>query len=181
MKQGRGRVWLKGALCLFITTSGWLVSRPTFAASESATCSDDSEARQLDFWLGEWTVTFPGAAGSGSSRVYLALDQCLLTESWDSGTGLKGENTFAYSPDDKAWHGLYADNRGRSHVFDGQVKSGHAEFAGPSHSSKGQLMLNRVKLERLTNNTLRQTWEKSADDGATWKLEFRGDYSRKNP
>jgi hypothetical protein len=181
MKQERRSVWLKGAICLLVITSGWFVSRPTFAASDSGTCSADVEARQLDFWLGEWTVTFPGAAGSGNSRVYLSLDQCLLVESWDSGTGLKGENMFAYSPDDKAWHGLYADNRGRAHVFEGQVKPGHAEFDGPSHSPKGELMLNRVKLVRLTNNRVEQTWEKSADNGASWKLEFRGDYSRKSP
>jgi hypothetical protein len=180
MKQDRSRVWRKGALCLLIIASGWLGTRSTFAASDSG-CSAELEARQFDFWLGDWTVTFPGATGNGTSRVYLSLDQCLLTESWDSGAGLKGQNMFAYSPDDKAWHGLYADNRGRAHVFNGQVKPGLAEFDGPSHNAKGEPLLNRLKLVRLTNNKLEQTWEKSADNGATWKLEFRGDYARKSP
>lgn len=180
-ETAESRICLVGAVCLFSMALGWVVPGPALAAGASGACSSDAGARQLDYWLGNWTVTFPGVAGSGSSRVRLSLDQCLLIESWDSGTGLKGENMFAYNPEDKVWHGLYADNRGRAHVFEGQVTDGHAEFDGPSHGPKGELMLNRVRIVRLTTNKLEQTWEKSGDNGATWKLEFRGDYSRKRP
>ena len=171
---------LKRVLCL-VAIAGALWFSAAFAAGDSVACSTNVEARQLDYWLGDWIVTYPGASGSGTSRVYLSLDQCLLVESWDSGTGFSGENIFAYNPEDKLWHGLYADNHAHVHVFEGRVKPGSAEFDGRSHDSKGAVVLNRLTVVRLTPNKVEQTWEKSADNGATWKMEFRGDYSRKGP
>jgi hypothetical protein len=39
--------------------------------------------------------------------------------------------------------------------------------------------LNRVKVIRLNPNKVEQTWEKSNDNGATWSVVFRGEYSRR--
>ncbi len=171
---------LSRVFCLVaIAGASWLGT--AFAADASAPCSNNMDGRQLDYWLGDWIVTYPGASGSGTSRVYLSLEQCLLVESWDSGTGFSGENIFAYNPEDQLWHGLYADNHAHVHVFEGRVKPGSAQFDGRSHDPKGAVVLNRLTVVRLTPNKVEQTWEKSKDNGATWKVEFRGDYSRKSP
>src|SRR5215475_6125134 len=82
--------------CILAAASAW-------AAGDAAPCSTDSQSRQLDFWVGDWTVTYPGMPGNATSKVSLALDQCLLTETWDGGKGHSGRNMFAYSPDDKSW------------------------------------------------------------------------------
>jgi len=34
---------------------------------------------------------------------------------------------------------------------------------------------------RVAANKVEQSWEKSTDNGATWTMEFRGEYSRQNP
>ncbi|MFZ0519656.1 MAG: hypothetical protein WAL95_01450 [Candidatus Acidiferrales bacterium] len=88
---------------------------------------------------------------------------------------------FAYSSDDKRWHGMFADNEGRVHVFQGIVSPGSAEFFGPSTGPDGRTILNRIKVVRINADNVQQTWEKSSDNGATWTMEFRGDYSRKRP
>ncbi|HZR59175.1 MAG TPA: hypothetical protein VFA74_20080 [Terriglobales bacterium] len=150
-------------------------------AADSTPCSANPESRQLDFWLGDWTVTYPGVPGSATSKVALTLDKCLLTESWDGGNGHSGKNMFAYSSDDKSWHGMFADNQGRVHVFEGKVAQGSAEFTGPSRGPQGQAVLNRIKVVRVTANKVEQSWEKSADNGIAWKMEFSGEYTRKNP
>ncbi len=175
--SSRRRVLLLSIIAAFFC----LVPPRAFAAPASPSCSENPDARLLDFWLGDWTVTYPGAAGGGSSKVYLALDQCLLVESWDSGTGLQGENVFAYNSEDKTWQGLYADNHGRVHIFAGKVTPSSAEFRGPSRGPDGKPVLNRIKLVRLNSGTVEQSWEKSADDGKTWTIEFRGQYTRKTP
>jgi hypothetical protein len=179
---GRGSVWRRGML-LLIVMGAWfcMEAEPAFGAGAAGPCSLNSDGRQLDYWLGEWMVRYPGMQGSGTSKVYLSLDQCMLVESWDSGAGLKGENVFAYNAEDKSWHGLYLDNHGRVHVFEGKVTPGSAEFDGPSRGPNGDVVLNRVKVVRVSANTIEQSWEKSADNGATWKTEFRGEYSRKGP
>jgi hypothetical protein len=177
----RGLGWSRSVL-LLVVTAAWFCLRATstLAAVDSGPCSTNLDSRQLDFWLGDWTVTFPGASVPSASKVYLELDKCLLVESWDGGKGHTGKNMFGYSSDDKSWHGMFADNQGRVHIFEGKVAPGSAEFLGPSTGSNGQAVLNRIKVARVSPNEIEQTWEKSSDKGATWTMEFRGEYSRKN-
>ena len=172
---------LKKILSIFALVLCIVVAPSAFAANGPGQCAANSESRQLDFWLGDWVVTYPGMTGSSASKVSLALDKCLLTENWEGGKGHKGTNMFAYSSDDKSWHGMFADNEGRVHVFEGKVAPGAAEFTGPSRSPNGQAVLNRIKVVRVNANKVEQSWEKSADNGATWTMEFQGEYSRKNP
>jgi len=170
------RFILLGFIAGFILagTSAW-------AAGDAGPCSTNSESRQLDFWVGDWTVTYPGMPGNATSKVSLALDQCLLTETWDGGKGHSGKNMFAYSADDNSWHGMFADNQGRVHMFEGRAAQGSAEFTGPSRAPNGQTVLNRIRVMRVTANKVTQSWEKSTDKGATWVQEFSGEYSRRHP
>jgi hypothetical protein len=102
-----------------------------------------------------------------------------LVESWDDGRGHQGENLFAYSADDKSWHGMFADNQGRVHAFTGKVRSGLAEFYGPSRGPKGEAVLNRIRVVRVASDKVEQSWEKSEDNGTSWTAVFKGEYSRK--
>ena len=160
-----------------------LAAPAAFAAPGSPQpCSATSESRQLDFWLGTWDITYPGAPGGSTSTVTLVLDKCELVESWEDAQGHRGENRFAYNYENKSWRGMFADNRGHVHVFtDGKVSHGSGEFSGPSRTPEGQTILHRVRVTRANPNKVDQIWEKSSDNGATWTTVFRGEYSRKNP
>lgn len=166
-------------LILIATWSCLTQLQSAFGANDPRSCSANADGRQLDYWLGEWRVSPPGAQGNGTSNVHLSLDKCLIVESWDGGKGHTGENVFAYSSEEKIWHGLFADNYGRVHVFRGRVTHGSAEFEGPSPGPNGNTILNRVKVVRIAENKVEQSWEKSGDNGLTWTLEFRGEYLRK--
>jgi hypothetical protein len=153
-----------------------------FAATDPYSCAANSENRQLDYWLGNWKIGADGSSDNARSAVTLSLDKCLVVENWDGGRGHRGQNVFGYSADDKSWYGMFADNEGRVHVFtSGKVASGVAEFAGASRGPHGENVMNRVKVTKLSPDKVEQTWEKSNDRGATWKLVFRGEYSRANP
>jgi hypothetical protein len=177
----RSSTSFRHAVLLLVVAAFFCLAPQRAFAADSSSCSDNLDARLLDFWLGDWTVTYRGASGGGTSKVSLALDKCLVVESWESGTGLKGENVFAYNSEDKNWQGLYADNHGRVHIFAGKVTSGSAEFHGPSRGPGGKPVLNRIKLVRLGADKIEQSWEKSGDNGKTWTTEFRGEYTRKHP
>jgi hypothetical protein len=151
------------------------------AAADAEPCPANSDSRRLDFWLGDWSVTYPGASALSTSKVFLDLDQCLVVENWTGGRGHSGKNLFAYSSDDRSWHGMFADNEGRVHVFEGKVAPGSAEFYGPSRGPDGQVVLNRTKVIRVGRDKVEQTWEKSTDKGVKWTIAFSGEYSRKNP
>ena len=178
-KMAVRRNWFRNVFFTLVVGGLFFIAVPTFAGADASGCGANSESRQMDFWLGDWIVTYPGMAGSAGSKVYLKLDKCLIVESWDGGKGHSGENMFAYSPDDKNWHGMFADNQGRVHVFEGKVSEGSAEFLGPSRGPNGEAVLNRIKIVRLNADRVEQSWEKSKDNGSTWKTEFRGEYARK--
>ena len=159
---------------LGLTTNG-------FAAGADS-CAANSANRQFDYWLGNWKIGSGGATGNARSTVTLSLDKCLIVESWDGGRGHHGQNIFGYSADDKSWYGMFADNEGRVHVFtSGKVADGTAEFGGTSRGPNGESILNRMKVIRFNPNQVEQTWEQSNDNGATWKVVFRGEYLRANP
>lgn len=181
MRNGVARSprWLTGVFFLLVAGCFFVTAPSSFAVGAPETCSENAGNRQLDFWLGEWTVKYPGMPGGANSNVRLELDKCMIVESWDSGKGHRGENMLAYSSDDKKWHGIFADNQGRVHVFEGKAADGSAEFLGSSVGPKEEAELNRIKVVRLTADKVGQSWEKSRDGGATWTLEFRGEYSRR--
>jgi hypothetical protein len=161
---------------------GFALTTNGFAAADPNSCAANLENRQLDYWLGNWMIGAEGSSGDAHSTVSLSLDNCLIVENWDDGRGHYGQNVFGYSTDDKSWYGMFADNKGRVHVFtSGKVASGTAEFEGTGRGPNGESVLNRVKVIRLNPNKVEQTWEKSTDNGANWNVVFRGEYSRANP
>jgi hypothetical protein len=159
-----------------VGTSLWF-GQPIASAAADTPAAANAESRQLDFWVGNWNVGAPGSSPNAMSVVHLELDKCLLIESWDGGRGRKGENIFAYSADDKSWHGMFTDNRGRVHVLTGkEIKPGLVEFTGTS----GADQMDRVRVIKISDESVVESWDKSTDHGTTWKTEFRGEYSRKS-
>ncbi len=177
----RSAKWLRIAVLIIGAGAWWCLAAPrAIAATDPASCSADAESQQLNYWLGDWTVSAPGGSGSSTSKVSLSLDKCVVIENWNDGRGHAGESMFAYSAEDKSWRGIFVDNRGRSHVFvDGKVADGAAEFYGPTSGAQGAEILNRVRLVRVGADKVEETWEKSTDKGATWTTAFRGEYLRK--
>ena len=152
---------------------------PAVANADDAKPCAVGEHRQFDYWLGNWSVSY-GGPPVGTSKVELALDQCMLVESWDGAKNHSGKTIFAYSPDDHSWYGMFADNEGRVHIFNqGKVSAGTAEFQGTSRGPNGETVLNRVTIVRASADKVDQTWEKSSDNGTTWKVAYRGEYTRK--
>jgi hypothetical protein len=168
-------------LLLLVAIGACLPSR-AFAATGAEPCATNPESRQLDYWLGNWSMGNAAAAGSSTSKVSLSLDKCMFVEHWENGKGHVTQKMFAYSPEDKNWYGMFADNDGRVHVFlDGKVSLGAAEFHGPSRGPNGEVVLNRLKVVRVSVNKLEETWDKSTDNGANWTTAYRAEYSRVNP
>jgi len=152
---------------------------PALGADEAATCAASADARQLDFWLGDWLVGSPGMAGKGHSTVHLSLDKCMTIESWGSDTSNhNGENTLAYNAEDKSWYGLFVDNQGRVHMMKGNVTPGSAALQGPARDENGRAVLKRVRIVRVSADSVEQIWEKSADNGVSWATDFKMEYVR---
>ncbi|HEV2270894.1 MAG TPA: hypothetical protein VGR92_15680 [Steroidobacteraceae bacterium] len=166
-------------LYLTFAVSPALTALPAGAAVGPPACVANSQGSGLGFWLGHWNISDAELPSRATSVVSLELGQCLVVENWSDAAGHRGENLFGYNLDSRTWNGMFADNEGRIHLFDhGTVAAGKAEFYGRSLGPDGKTVLNRVAIVRKSPDDVEQTWQKSADNGATWTTAFRGKYSR---
>lgn len=157
----------------------FLAALPVRAAAGPPPCAANAQSRALDFWLGSWTVADGEQPSRATSVVSLELGQCLVVENWSDAAGHRGEDLFGYNMDSSTWNGMFADNRGRFHIFGhGTVAAGRAEFYGRSLGPHGKSTLNRVSIVRMTPDDVEQTWQQSTDSGTTWRTVFQGKYSR---
>lgn len=138
------------------------------AAPQTAAAGCDAEEhRQFDFWVGDWVVYNPDGSTAGSNTISLALDGCALHESWKSATGGTGHSYTFYDAARDAWHQTWIDSRGGTLYLDG-AWTGEAMVL-----SDGS---NRITWTPLEGGAVRQHWEVTADEGATWSTAFDGEY-----
>jgi hypothetical protein len=164
---------------LLVTAAIFCFGRQGLAANDSQACAKDAEIRELDYWLGDWTMG--SGADKSTSKVSLSLEQCMFVEHWENSKGHVTQKMFAYSLEEKNWSGMFADNEGRVHVFlNGKVSAQKAEFGGPSRGANGEAVLNRLSVIRVSPDRVQEIWEKSTDNGATWTTAYRADYTRTN-
>lgn len=179
-RHARARAVTDALVFLTVAVSAcFLAASPSRAAAGQPPCAANVKGRALDFWLGHWTVSDGEQPSRATSVVSLQLGECLVVENWSDAAGHRGENLFGYNLDSKTWSGMFADNRGRIHIFaHGTVAADRAEFDGRSRGARGKMILNRISIVRTTPDEIEQTWQQSADDGGTWTTVFQGKYSR---
>lgn len=159
---------------------GVCLATAAFAVNAEQPCASTTEIRQLDYWLGNWTMG--SGADKSTSEVSLSLDKCVFLEHWQSASGHISEKIVGYSSEERNWYGLFVDNQGRVHVFlNGKVSPDMAEFRGPSRGPNGEAVLNKLRVVRVSADKLEEIWEKPTDNGTNWTTAYRAEYSRSNP
>lgn len=103
-----------------------LTARPAAAAPvpPAAPCAG-AEWKQLDFWVGEWKLTWPATgqnpAGTGTNRITKILGGCVVQENFRGGgpQPLVGMSVSTYSPQSKRWRQTWVDDQGSYLDFTG--------------------------------------------------------------
>lgn len=137
--------------------------------------------RQFDFWLGEWEVRNPQGQLAGSSRITSILGGCAIHEQWTGAGGSNGESFNIYDRTTGKWHQTWVDNAGLLAQFDGGLSpEGAMILEGPGRSPQGDPARSRMTFTPLPDGAVRQHWEYSTDDGATWQTSFDGTYRKRH-
>ena len=67
-------------------------------------CMYSAEARQFDFWVGEWDVFGPQGRKAGSSVIQRVANGCGILENWTNAVGGGGGKSINfYDPQAKKW------------------------------------------------------------------------------
>ncbi|MDH4259719.1 MAG: tetratricopeptide repeat protein [Gammaproteobacteria bacterium] len=134
------------------------------------------EYHQFDFWLGDWNVETPAAAGVVShNRISSINGGCALHEQYTTPSGYEGSSLNFYDSARKVWHQTWIDNQGGPLYIEGGFDGKSMVLATTADPKQ----VNRVTWTPLDDGRVRQHWESSSDGGATWSTAFDGYYSRR--
>ncbi|MEZ5344854.1 MAG: tetratricopeptide repeat protein [Pyrinomonadaceae bacterium] len=143
-------------------------------------CMYSEEARQFDFWLGDWDV-FVGGNKVGENLIELDTQGCTLVENWTNNGGGKGKSLNVYNAAKKKWQQFYVGGQGGVLEFDGNYKPDEkimyftAETTGPN----GVKTMHILDFHDLPDKTVRQRWQQSTDGGKTWNNVWDSIYKKK--
>lgn len=161
-----------------------LASEPDFQSVVAAqTPCNTPEYRQFDFWLGDWDIvsTGPGASAGGHNVITAIQDGCVVLENYDTPGGFTGMSMNFYDSTRQLWHQTWMSNSGGALYLEGRLNEAGAMVLSdenlPSHIQSG--IINRTTWTPLAEGGLRQLWDSSSDQGATWTTIFDGRYVRR--
>ncbi|NNF51231.1 MAG: hypothetical protein HKN59_02220 [Gammaproteobacteria bacterium] len=140
-----------------------------------------AEYRQFDFWIGNWEVIVAGEKKAGDNLIEVVNNGCALMESYATQTGYRGHSFNIYDATRQLWHQSWVDNSGLLLTIEGGIVDGSMVMTGTRTRKTPQgEVLDRISWTPLDDGSVRQVWEISGDDGASWKPIFDGNYRRRN-
>jgi hypothetical protein len=145
-------------------------------AQQPAPCSA-TQARQFDFWVGDWDVFAPNGKLAGTNRVE-PIYGCVLHESWKADK-VRGQSFNVYDASRGVWHQTWVDSTGSLLVIEGTLRNGAMTMSDATLPGKGDAKaVNEITWTPQADGSVRQHWRASADGGRTWSTAFDGKYVR---
>lgn len=140
------------------------------------------EARQFDFWLGTWSLTWGegGNAGTGRNVITEELGQCMVEENFssDGSEPFVGRSVSVYDKKTGQWKQTWTDNRGGYLDFTGGWQDGKMILSRAVVTDSVQY-LQRMVWSDITPKALEWNWEQSDDGGDTWQVLWNIHFRRK--
>lgn len=155
---------------------------PTMAqtsATAAAPCQS-AEYRQFDFWIGRWEVFGPDGKKAGDNRIEAIDGGCALLERWSGRGGFSGTSLNSWDAATKQWRQHWVDNQGGLLRLAGGLQGRRMVLSGsaPHDGKPGVTLRERIGWTPQPDGSVRQHWERSADDGRSWRTVFDGRYVR---
>lgn len=152
---------------------------PRAMAQDDASRCDVPEARQFDFWIGQWTLTW-GDDGHGTNTIRRVLDGCIIEERFEGQMPdgwYRGRSVSAYDPERDVWLQTWVDDRGNYLDFSGGIEDGRMVLRREAVRD-GQPVVQRMVWYNISDRELDWNWEQSEDGGATWTTLWHIHYRR---
>ncbi|HVP55011.1 MAG TPA: hypothetical protein VMU45_08455 [Candidatus Eisenbacteria bacterium] len=163
---------------------------PSLAALQGTTPPPDPcaapQQKQLDFWLGEWDLTWPGAKNGqvdhGTNSIRRVLDSCVVEENFSGGDAmhLRGKSVSLFDLRAGKWKQTWVDNEGSYLDFVGEFKDGQMILVREATRPDGTRVMQRMVFKNITPNEFDWSWEASKDGGKTWQVNWPIHYKRKS-
>jgi hypothetical protein len=135
------------------------------------------ELRQFDFWLGTWSLTWEG--GAGTNVIEAVFDGRAIVERFDGrpGVALQGMSVSVYDVDADVWRQAWVDSDGRYLDFAGGLQGREMDLRREG-TYEGQPATYRMLWHDIAPESLRWNWECSVDEGRSWRTLWAIAYQR---
>ena len=154
------------------------MATPAFASDSSAPLPIPPEAKQFDFWLGEWDAAW-GENLRGVNRITKRWDRVVVEEfSGHPGMTLEGHSVSTYDVVAKQWKQTWVDNEGSYLDFTGNFADGKMTLRR-AFQKDGKTIQQRMVWYDIAADVFKWNWERSLDDGKTWEVMWKIVYTRR--
>ena len=139
-------------------------------------CLGKPEARQFDFWLGEWDVyTYvQPTTPVGYNHITQMASGCVIQENWNALTAPHtGTSINYFDMNTGKWHQRWvASTLNITDFYDGEYKDGAMRFKWDVPNPNGGVLPGRLTFTNIENGKVRQHAEVSNDGGKTWQTSY---------
>lgn len=135
--------------------------------------------QQLDFWLGEWDVSWH-EGGHGTNSIRRVLGGKVVQEDFDGtpAIDLRGRSVSVYREKLGEWHQTWVDNQGNYWHLQGGWRDDRFVLITDDRI-EGNAVKFRMVFHDIEPDSLSWDWELSRDGGASWELRWRIHYERR--
>ena len=143
------------------------------------------EQKQLEFWVGQWDLTWPGAKPGeldhGTNSIHRLLENCVVQENFSGGQAmhLRGMSVSIFDTRAGRWKQTWVDNEGGYLDFVGEFKDGQLILGREAVRPDGTRVIQRMVFKNITAKEFDWNWEESTDAGKSWQLRWPIHYRRK--
>ena len=173
------------ALGITVLLTAIAVAQDTTATKSQPQPCSAPEQKQMDFWLGDWELTWPGNTsndtGHGTNSIKRILDACIVEEDFSGGESmhLRGHSVSVFDARAGKWKQTWVDNEGGYLDFIGEFKDGQMVLAREAVRPDGSKVQQRMVFKNIGRNQFDWSWERSLDGGRTWEVLWPIHYKRK--
>ncbi len=134
---------------------------------------------QFDFWLGDWDLAW-GDNNKGRNLIERTMNGKVIQENFtdDLPEGYRGMSMSVYDPERGLWCQTWVDNQGSYLDFTGKFEDGKMILSRDA-IVKGEACKQRMVWFDIEANQFKWNWERSDDNGQTWKVLWHLQYTRR--
>lgn len=145
------------------------------------------EARQLDFWLGEWELRWPaeqmggaqGDLGRGRNSITRLFDDCVIEENFmTDDASYRGHSVSVYDVSAGVWRQTWVDSAGGYLWLTGGEVDGQMILSTEPVEKEAGVAVNRMVFADVETDSLEWVWQRSDDGGSTWTDLWNISYRR---
>jgi len=168
----------------FLFSVAVLFIAATLAAGQGAPPCLTEKAKQFDFWVGTWDLEWVDAQGQkqkGTNTINKILGGCVIEENFSTvgANPYLGKSHSVYDAVDGKWKQTWVDSGGGYLDFSGGFEGGEMTLSRVGTDPKGNKIMQRMVFSEIRNDSLLWNWESSADNGKTWKNNWKINYKKR--